>query len=413
MRISQKLYKMTPTGEFYLIGYGNRCKSRRVPAQGVHDDIFANVLVWEIDTEIFYIFNVDFIELLDDFCTGIKQEMKKRYGIPESHVLLSVTHNHQSVRDYHRTWESGKYNPAYESFLVDTIYRAYEEGLQNLQEVSVRFGRGITKGYYGNRNHQGQLADNEILKVAFIKDDKVIAGLINWAVHSTVLSSENAYLTSEFAGNVRKYYAEKAGYSPLMIVGAAGDCSTRHYAQGNDFAELARVSKAVAEQILAIPCTQSLNLVYKNTRELTYQIRYDMEEYREELELELEQCNALIEDKEARIHGISPGFYKKIIQKKLALKQVDITLFSTIINLQDMIIITIPGELASAFGIALKQLYPDTCTLIFGYTNGFLHYLMPKEEYGLSMETIDSLYPKGSIEGYVEMIKQALQELRK
>lgn len=408
IRMANMMYDMTPTEPFYLIGYGERFQSRKEPAQGVHDPIYANVLLLEIDKEEIYIFNVDFIELEEEFCNEMREQLAQKYRCKQEHILLSVTHNHQSVRDYHRTWKSGKYNPNYETFLKQTILDGYETCRKKLTEVQIRYGSKIVTGYYGNRNHKGQLADNEVIKVEFVKDGNVLAGIINWAVHSTVLSPENALLTAEFAGNVRKYYAQKAGYTPLMVVGAAADCSTRLYNQNKNFEELDRVSFGMAEEILKIEADKPIVAKYIGTASASYRIAYDMKTQYDNIRSELEKCEIAIAENKKLEHQISPGFYKKCLKEKLEIEQVDITLTSDILKMGDIKIVTIPGELASKFGIEIKKKSDSACTLLFGYTNGFLHYMMPKEEYGNSMETIESLYPAGSIEKYVQMIEERL-----
>ncbi|MGL5436435.1 MAG: hypothetical protein ACRDBO_13715 [Lachnospiraceae bacterium] len=410
MKAANRQYDLTPKGEFYLIGYGERFKSRREPAGGVHDPIIANVLLLEIQGRQIFVFNADYIEFLDDFCSERKAEMSRRYGLQPELIFFSATHNHQSVRDYHRTWSSGKYRKEYEDFLIETIDMAYQECRAELQEVQARYGRKIITGYYGNRNYPGQMADNEVIIVEFYDGQKVVAGLINWAVHSTVLSPENNMLTAELAGNVREAYAGITGYRPLMIIGAAGDCSTRNYNQGNDFGELERVSRLLAGELAAIEKTHILNVNFKSAEQVEFPVQYSMEQFKGELEHELDLCRQAVEQPELNwSKPISPGFYAKCIQKKLAIEIVDIMLFSTVVDLGDMIIVTIPGELGSKFGIQLKQRCPDKCLLVFGYTDGFLHYMMPKEEYGKNMETIDSLYPPGTIEEYVRTIEQCLK----
>lgn len=409
MRIANRQYNLTPKGEFYLIGYGGRFQSRREPAKGVHDPIMANALLIETDGKEIFLFNADYIEFLEEFCNERKKEMSGRYGLDQELIFFSATHNHQSVRDYHKTWETGKYNREYEEFLTETVYRAYEECREAMEPATVRYGKKVIEGYYGNRNNPGRPADNEVIKLEFIRDGAVVAGLVNWAVHSTVLSPKNDLLTAELAGMVREAFARRRGYRPLMIVGAAGDCSTRHYNQGDDFAELERVSDLLAEEIDRIETDKIAEIRFDSVVRIQYPVRYSMDDFSEQLEAELKRCEQALKQPQLSWDGpISPGFYAKCIRKKLALHGVNLNLFSTIVRLGDLVMVSIPGELASKFGLELKQRLPEKCVLILGYTNGFMHYIMPEEEYGKSMETIDSLYLPGMAEQYVAKIKKQL-----
>ena len=51
MKASSVRICLTPEKEFYLIGYGNRYASRRQPAKGVHDDIYAICSLIEVDDQ--------------------------------------------------------------------------------------------------------------------------------------------------------------------------------------------------------------------------------------------------------------------------------------------------------------------------------------------------------------------------
>lgn len=405
MRAAWKQYDLTPTGEFYLIGYGDRFQSRREPARGIHDRIYGSALLLEAEAEEYLIFNADMIEFLADFCDDVRDKIEKQYGIKKDHILISATHNHQSVRDYHRTWPTGKYSAAYEDFLIQTIVHSAEDLRKELTEVRIFTGKTVVEGYYGSRLHAGQPADNEVILVEFRTKERAAAGIINWAVHSTVLSPENALLTAEYAGAVRRELKERLGYEPLIITGAAGDCSTRGYGQGKDFDELERVGRGTARAIAAISPDQELFLNAGESRQITYPVRYDMREQHEDIRRTIEEIK---EKPELVPAGISPGFYEKCLKNKLMIETVDIELFSTVLDLGDLILVVVPGELSSRFGKEIKALSKEKCILICGYTNGFMHYMMPKEEYGRSMETIESLYPAGTIEEYVDRIKHAV-----
>ncbi len=73
---------------------------------------------------------------------------------------------------------------------------------QNLVEACVEYGQDLVLGYYSNRNHKGSQSDNIVSVTKFIHDGKAIAGIVNIAVHSTVLSGENMELTADLAGNL-------------------------------------------------------------------------------------------------------------------------------------------------------------------------------------------------------------------
>jgi hypothetical protein len=82
----------------------------------------------------------------------------------------------------------------------------------------------------------------------------------------------------------------------------------------------------------------------------------------------------------------------------------------SVIRMGDVEIITFPGELGSRFGIELKG-SNQLVSIIAGYSNGFHHYFLPGEEYGLSFETIGNPVPKGEPEKIVYKLAQAAKLL--
>lgn len=364
MKIGHAHFDLTPKGEFYLIGF--RSENRMYPASGVHDPIFGNALLLDDGEQELYIFSADFLEFEESMAEDVKNLLAEKYGIARDNVLLCATHDHNSVVSYHKSWYTGKFDAQYYAFLLDTICRGVEVCRANAQPASAKIGSRVILGYYGNRNHPGQPADNEVFVLHFCGDDgKPFAGLVNWAVHSTVLGGENTWLTAEWAGNVSKKLESSFGYYPAMIVGAAGDCSNRNERHGKDFAELERVSEGMANEIAAIPADKPLRL-------------------------DKIRCQTLYHT----IH--TPDFH---LDAK-----------GQVFDLGDVQLFVFPGELGSAFGPALRS-SSGKCALVFGYTNGYYEYFLPASEYGLSFETQNCKVPRGEPEKMIRKYQQAARLL--
>ncbi|PME00379.1 hypothetical protein S101520_02396 [Lactiplantibacillus plantarum subsp. plantarum] len=63
------------------------------------------------------------------------------------HVIIGVTHDHHSVRDYHRTWEFGKFSQTYYDFFVDSFVQAFEDCRETLTDVTVQYGQQEILGF--------------------------------------------------------------------------------------------------------------------------------------------------------------------------------------------------------------------------------------------------------------------------
>lgn len=402
---------LTPKMPFYLIGY--RSENRQYPASGVHDDIYANALLFQEGDQEVFLFSADFLEFEESMAEDVKTLLQNTYGINRDAVLLAATHNHSSIASYHTSWYTKKFDPAYYEFLLKSICSSFEECRKNKREASAKYGKKTILGYYGNRNHPGTPADNEIIVVKFYDEQqKPFAGFLNWAVHSTLISAENTYLTAELAGNVSKQLYEEFGFYPAMIVGAAGDCSNRHERLGNDFQELQRVSTLLAKEIQAIPLAQDLMLGPIRIQTLFHTIHHDMGFVHEEVKQELAKKEAQLQKESCEANKRSLNQKIRELKQELECHQFHLDAKASVIQIGDMQLFVFPGELGSSFGKELKQHYAKLA-IIAGYTNGYYEYFMAKEEYGLSFETIGCKIPKGEPEKLIEKFKQVSSLLSK
>ena len=406
MRASSKRYCLTPKGEFYLIGYGPRYQSRLKPAEGVHDDIYARCVLLEVDGKEVFVFNADYIEYEEWSCNEIKKMMADIYGLDENLIFLSATHNHHSVMSYHKHWNTGKFDQEYYDFFVETVKKSYEECHASLEECEVYYGKREVLGYYGSRIYYGEKADNEVILVECRNDkDEVVAAICNWATHSTVLDPENCLLTADYAGAVCNELYKLRGYYPAMVVGAAGDCSNRAQRQGTDYAELDRLATGVASEINKIACDTKLELSYQGDDYVTYRVNYQPEDCSAEL---LPQIEKMQKEMDAE----NDPQAKKLIfdamgqlKRRLDTTEVDITLFSSIIHLGDLQIVSSPGEVGSSLGIEIKNYSKAKCCLFFGYCNGYKSYILQPELYEDSARCRNSKYRTTDVRAYIDAIK--------
>ncbi len=352
MNIGHARRKITPQGDIYLIGYRN-LPNRLEPATGVHDDVFANAILFQQDDREVFLFNADVLEFEESMAEEVKTMLAERYGIDRDCVLLSATHDHTSIVAYHRSWWTGKFNEDYYRWFLDTICQCFEECRANARPATCRMGKKVITGFYDNRIIPGELADNEVIVVSFFDTEgKPFAGFVNWAVHSACVGPDCTELTSELAGLTGKKLAQSLGYYPAMVVGAAGDCSDRNFRQGRGIPEVERVSTGLAEAISQIKL-----------------------------------------DREVVLDRIEPQtFYHTVAHDDFSL-----TLKCVVISLGGLHLFVFPSELGSDLGIRMKRECPVE-GIVCGYTNGYFEYFLPAREYGLSFETERTQIPQGEPE---------------
>lgn len=384
---------------FYITGY--KSPLRRLPARGVHDDIYVQMSLLDINGVFVFLYSADWISIEEGFYEELSNRLNKEFGIDRKLVLVSATHNHQSTGDQMK--QNEHFNQKYYDWLISIGVECFRRGLENLREVRAYCGSKVITGYYSSRVLENTLADNEVILVEFRdENDEVVSAICNWAVHSTAVTPENNLLTSEFAGNTAREYQQIKGYYPHMIVGAAGDCSTRNTRQGNDFAELERISKGMAEEISHIKTERELELCFNDIRTVTHHVdvTIDHDDVRKSIsDAEEELKTATNFDRIKVLKSMMPA-----LNKLMTLDRVVQNWFADSIRLGDLQIIVTPAELASKFGLQIKRASKAKCCLIFGYTNGKAGYMFPEELYGMTFETISSGIPAYEVQRYVDKI---------
>jgi hypothetical protein len=406
VRVGHSRHCLSPSNtSFYLIGY--RSDKRKNPAEGIHDDIYCNSILLELGQKKLFFFSADFLEWEDEMAEEIKSLLSDTFGINRDLVLVCATHNHSSVMSYHKHWHSGVFDQDYYDYVMETVVKSYEDCQNNLTEATAKSGSQIITGYYSNRNHPGQLADNEVSIIHFInKTGEAFCGLVNWAVHATILGPDNNELTGDLPGQVCGRLGELWGFHPAFIVGAAADCSNRNDRQGDDFAELDRVSAGLAEAIAGIPVTKELEFGDIHYETLYHTIHHNMREVHEDARRFIQKVEEDKLDPDSIVAKMPLSALINKCKGILAVPEYHLDIKFSIIRLGDIQVIAFPGELGSAFGIELKEASP-LLSIIAGYSNGFHHYFLPKEEYGLSFETIGTPVPKGEPEKIVEKLVQS------
>lgn len=384
---------------FYLTGYNSLL--RKLPAQGIHDDIFAQMSLININGTYIFIYSTDWISVEEEFYEELSNKLNAKYGIDKNLVLVTATHNHQSVGDQMKKNEH--FNQKYYDWLIDLGIRNYQKCLDNMEEVNAYWGKKTVTDYYASRVLDNTLADNEIILVEFRNSaGKTVTAICNWATHSTAITPDNALLTGEFAQNVCREYQKLSGYYPHMIVGAAGDCSTRATRQGNDFKELERISKGVANELVTIDVSSKLELKYDCIKTITHDVDVPIDHdyvLRTIKENDEELKTATDFDRIKVLKSMKPA-----MERLSKLERGKAHWFAHAIKLGDLEIVVTPAELASKFGIQIKENSKADCCLVFGYTNGKAGYLFPEELYGMTFETISSGIPASEVQKYIDKI---------
>jgi len=128
--------EITPSTNMEMYGYSNR---KCGPATGVHDPLFAKVLVLETGDARMAIVTLDLGSMVSD---NLRRDVESKLKIPL--LLLSASHNHSapSFLPYGSNPSTGAAASAYLAELDRKIFRAIEEASKSMFPAKFGIARG-------------------------------------------------------------------------------------------------------------------------------------------------------------------------------------------------------------------------------------------------------------------------------
>ncbi|OGG55517.1 MAG: hypothetical protein A3F84_29725 [Candidatus Handelsmanbacteria bacterium RIFCSPLOWO2_12_FULL_64_10] len=230
---------ITPNRPIWMAGFGARDKR----SEGKYQDLFVKALaLQDKEGQRAVVVTADFIGYIRELSEPVLQQVKERYGLQPSQVLLNASHTHCGPvigeRDYYPEWD-----PEYAQGLVAKTVEAIGRALDNLEEARLWQGRGsCTLGVNRRRplpddparvnlallpNPQGPTdPDVPVLKVAR-PDGSVKAALFLYACHPTTMGGY--LLGGDYPGFAQQFLeAEIKGANALFLQGCGGDVKTRN-----------------------------------------------------------------------------------------------------------------------------------------------------------------------------------------
>src|SRR5262245_10509760 len=255
--------EITPPVGYQMGGYA----ARQGPSTGIHDPLYATVLVLKTDVLSIAIVSCDLRSFPSERVVSLARERKLA-----DHVLIAVTHNHSGPM----TWEDQSWPSLGRSWFAETedkILRAIEEAGKKM--FPARIGAGFGEIYLGhNRRKVG--ADGKVtmfwrnaektptsptdptLGVIRVDDEagKPRAILINYACHAVVLGPDNRMISADYPGYLaRRIERELDPALCLFTQGGAGDINPyldKQPVQQNGFGEAEKMGNALAEEALKV-----------------------------------------------------------------------------------------------------------------------------------------------------------------
>ena len=183
---------------FWLAGFQN---SR--PATGVHDDIWARVILCDDGNLRVALIVLDAIGFFHDDVITVRQRIaEKNWDI--DHVIIATTHNHEAP-DLMGLWGPEIYksgvNEPYMDFVKNRIVEVTAQAYKNLRPALIKVSKiDSTASDLVRDSRPPYILDNSIHIMQFCDPETELPFglLLNWGNHPETLGSRNLLITADF-----------------------------------------------------------------------------------------------------------------------------------------------------------------------------------------------------------------------
>jgi neutral ceramidase len=228
---------ITPGEPQVLAGYDPRTST------GIHDRIFHRVVAMDDGTTQFFLISTEIVGMSPSMYDRVAAQLKQKHGINPQHLWWTVTHTHSAPKVgppglgcvFLPERCRNEAEPAYTTILEQKLIAAIVEARQKLAPARLGVGWGFSQANINRRavDIDGQASlglnpDGPVdRRIGLLRIDKTdgtpLALIANYPIHGTVLGGESTVISGDAPGVVAHYVEEKLGAPLLFINGAAGN----------------------------------------------------------------------------------------------------------------------------------------------------------------------------------------------
>lgn len=407
MKAATTRVRITPRGTFYMDGYGSA--ARRLPALGVHDDAYAVLLLLEDGGVRTLFVSLDVCNISRGRTERMRSLLREVLCLDDEQLVVSTIHSHSCPTGLRDGSIVGKDSPGWAEMVCGLVVQAATGLVDELVEVRPQLLSRNVRGWYSNRNSKDKPFDDEAFVIRFVGEDgATVAGMLNFNCHATVVGPENRYLTTDVQGGVRSLIADWLGVTPYAFTGASGDLGNRQFRQGNDFAELARVSCGIAGEIMQ-GSFEDIDLKAPAVRIFRKLIDYDNTVYFERYRTQIAEAQAVLDDPSSSCDAKKLAGTEVVrLEERLQCDRIAFPIEMRVYDFGTLVAVTFPGELGSVLGMRIKGMFPGKRVLVIGYANDGQGYFVPADDFGLGYESFVTKLPAGGIEAVLDEFEEQL-----
>lgn len=380
---------VTPDRSCRMGGYDRKQKST-----GVLDPIQVNYMSLEVDQKVILFAMIDCICLEKSFVEEIQEEVSKIIGIAKHQIIISCIHTHSAPCYFKLTFESVPAETALTQNLKEQIKKDLLYCHQHMQTSTLQYETCMIDGLYGNRNVKDGWSDKSFHVLKFFHNNQLIGSFVNISTHPTLLNGDNLLLSADLLGHVRNQLEQQLQAPVFISNGTCGDVSTRFYRDGHE--DLDQIAHAILQQYNQKKTTENITLDQCELKDIAYDSTSDFKN--DPIHLSIRK----------RVEADDTNPMKDLFLHKCDIKEAmgkfTLQLRSLIIDYGNIMIITLPGDILSAFGKKIKAAFPNKIVIFICYSGNYCNYFVPEEEYGKYFETFNSRLQIGEADKFIQKI---------
>ena len=284
-------------------------------------------------------------------------------GIPSENILIGATHTHSAPDAYGFPDGKGKSiaDLAYLDWCVKQIADAVNEANGNLVTVSLKVAVAEAKGKIAYNYYADELYDPRCGVIQAIGESgknkgKVVATLVNYAIHPEVIGSSRGILSPDLCGPLYDRIESKTGGVAIFMNGAQGgmvtaDTRLENGKEANTWEECIRIGTLLADEALRIVENSELQRephLRCDSRIISFPVESEMMRY---------------------ILANSPI-------KMTSMKDNKISTRLNYLEIGSAKVLTIPGEALPNIGFYIKRKMNTSHPFLFGLTNDAFGYIL-------------------------------------
>jgi len=354
VRMGASQINITPDEPVMMSGYD----ARKTPSTGVHDSLFASALFFLAPDRSALIITADLIGFPTQFVDTLKEIISARTKISRDNILIIAAHNHggPAIHTYEALLPDA--NEIYIRTIKEKLVTLAADAMKGPKPFNMGIGKGLCNlninrravfadgGVWLGRNADG-VCDHELDAIKFVDEkNKLIAVLINWPCHGTVSGQENYQLTADWPGAAARYIKKAAGENVVVAVTAGASANINPiYGPGSDFSEVEAVGYHAG-----------------------------MEAWKALVESHAFPVKELKVVNSALRHPGKESWTNQFPQASVATGS-DVEIRFSALQLGELLICGVSGELMTEMGMAIKRESPYSSTIIVTHCNGSSGYI--------------------------------------